>query len=78
MEYLDLSLADGGVTRADLDARFGQGRELPRVDAGRPYRVGYHVAVPGAPFTCAVVASFAELPTEASTATAVLLRRDRA
>jgi hypothetical protein len=78
VEYLDLQLADGGPTRADLDARFGQGRELPRVDAGRPHRVGYHVAVAGAPFTCAVVASFAEPPTEASVATAMLLRRDRA
>jgi hypothetical protein len=51
---------------------------LPRVDAGRPYPVAYQVAVPGAPFTCAVVARFAEAPAAASPAIAVLLRRDRA
>jgi hypothetical protein len=76
--HLDILLAGGALTRADLDARFGQGNLLPRVSAGRPYRVAYHVALPGAPFTCEVIASFAEQPTDTSAATEVVLRRDRA
>jgi hypothetical protein len=76
--HLDIVLASSVLTRADLDARFGKGNLVPRVNAGRPYRVAYHVAVAGAPFTCEVIASFAEEPTDTTAATEVVLRRDRA
>lgn len=75
--HLDILLSGGALTRADLDARFGEGRLMPRVGAGRPYKVAYHVAVAGAPFTCELFASFAEQPTGITPATEVVLRRDR-
>jgi hypothetical protein len=74
-------LQDSRLARADFDRSFGEGRLLPRVGAGRPYVVAYHVEVPGAPFTCEVLAkigSFDELPHEGSVVTEVSLRRDRA
>jgi hypothetical protein len=76
--HLDIMLSGRALTRADLDARFGKGNLLPRVSAGRPYRVAYHVAVAGAPFTCEVIASFTEEPGDATAAAEVVLRRDRA
>jgi len=66
----------GVVTRAELDRRFGAGNLLPRVDFDRDYVVGYQVEVAGAPFRCAVFASFSEEPTAASTATKISLRRE--
>jgi hypothetical protein len=78
IEYLEIQLA-APLTRGALDARFGEGRLLPRTGPGRPYKVAYHVAVPGAPFTCEVIAAFAEEPTTPATAAqSVVLRRDRA
>jgi hypothetical protein len=78
IEYLELQLA-APLTRGALDARFGEGRLLPRTGPGRPYKVAYHVAVPGAPFTCEVIAAFADEPTTPATAAqSVVLRRDRA
>jgi hypothetical protein len=75
--HLEILLAGRELTRADLDARFGAGRLLPRVSAGRAHRVAYHVAIPGAPYTCEVFASFAEEPEATTAATEVVLRRDR-
>lgn len=66
----------GAVTRAELDRRFGTGNALPRVDFDRDYVVGYRVEVAGAPFRCAVFASFSEEPTAASAVTKISLRRE--
>ena len=75
--HLDVLLAGSAVTRADLDARFGSGRDIPRAGPGRPHRLAYHVAPPGAPFTCELFACFAEEPAAATPANEVILRRDR-
>lgn len=75
--HLEILLSGSSLTRAELDRRFGAGRLMPRVSAGRAYRVAYHVAVPGAPFTCEVFASFADEPDATTPATEVVLRRDR-
>jgi hypothetical protein len=75
-----VALAASKLTRADFERRFGAGNVLPRVGAGRPYEIAYQVAVPGAPFTCAVFAkigNFDDLPNDASVVTEVTLRRDR-
>jgi hypothetical protein len=78
IEYVELQLATP-LTRGALDAGLGEGRLLPRTGPGRPYKVAYHVAVPGAPFTCEVIAAFADEPTTpAAAAQGVVLRRDRA
>lgn len=78
IEYLELQLA-APLTRGALDARLGAGRLLPRTGPGRPYKVAYHVEVPGAPFTCEVIAAFADEPTTPEAAAqGVVLRRDRA
>jgi hypothetical protein len=68
-------------TCGDFRSRFGEGRVLPRVGAGRPYIVAHHVEVAGAPFTCEVlakIANFDDEPSDASVVTEVSLRRDRA
>ena len=78
VDHLDVMLSEP-LVRGDLDARFGEGKLLPRVSAGRAYKLAYHVVVAGAPYTCEVVASFPEEPTApTSVATEVILRRDRA
>jgi hypothetical protein len=75
--YIDITLAEP-LPRPALDMRFGSGQPLPRVHPGRPYKVAYHVAVPGAPYTCEVVAAFMDEPTTpAALAHGVILRRDR-
>ena len=80
VSYLDLDLARDGPTptRAELDARFGEGHELPRIHPFTPFPVAYHVEVPGAPFTCEVIARFHGEPAGDAVAGQVVLRRDRA
>lgn len=73
---LEITPAGTGLTRAELDRRFGEGNLLPRVDFDRPYEVSYRVEVAGAPFRCTAFASFSEEPTAASAATKISLRRD--
>ena len=75
--YLDIKLPEP-VSRGALDARFGSGQELPQVHPERPYKIAYHVSVPGAPYTCEVIAAFTDRPTTPEThAHGVVLRRDR-
>ncbi len=76
--YLEVSLSSRALTRAKLDAQFGEGRSMPRIHPYNDHRVAYHVEAPGAPFTCELFASFDREPTGAVAAHAVLLRRDRA
>jgi hypothetical protein len=73
---LEVTLAGGAPTRAELDRRFGAGNPLPRVDYDRDHVVSYQVEVAGAPFRCTVFASFGEEPAAASAVTKVSLRRD--
>jgi hypothetical protein len=72
---VEIALAGGTITRADLDARFGAGSIAPRVDFDRPHVVDYRVEIPGAPFRCTVLASFADEPTATSAATQIRLLR---
>jgi len=73
---LEVALAGTALTRAKIDGRFGTGHLLPRVDYDRSFVLAYSVEIAGAPFRCAVFASFSEPPTATSIATAVMLRRD--
>jgi hypothetical protein len=77
-DYIEIEVSGNTLTRAQIDAHFGESSEPPRMGPYSPYRLAYQVEVLGAPFTCAVFASFSEPPTAATAATAVLLRRDRA
>jgi hypothetical protein len=75
--HLDIGLDRRMVDRADLDARFGTGRSLPRVDYDRPYVLAYEVSVAGAPARCAVFGRFDDEPTTGNVeASGVTLRID--
>ena len=75
--YVDVKLARP-LPRSAFDTRFGPGRQLPRVHPGRPYKVAYHATVPGAPYTCEVIAEFTDRPASPDTpAHGVTFRRDR-
>jgi hypothetical protein len=65
------------IDRATLEDAMGPGLPLRRVRPQRCYRVAYRVVVPGAPFSCDVVAAFVEPPHAASLATEIMLRRHR-
>jgi hypothetical protein len=77
-DYMEIQVSGKTLTRAKLDAHFGECVELPRMGPYSAYKLAYRVEVVGAPFTCAVVAGFPEPPTDATAAQEVLLRRDRA
>jgi len=64
------------IPKAALDARFGGGNALPRVDFDRPHVVSYRVELAGAPFRVTVNASFADEPGGGGAATKITLRRD--
>jgi hypothetical protein len=74
---LSMTFARPTIHRATLEDAMGPGLPLRRLGYGRPHRVTYRVVVPGAPFSCDVVASFAEPPGQRSLVTAVTLRRHR-
>jgi hypothetical protein len=77
IDHIDIKLAEPSP-RGALDTRFGSGQPLTRVHPGRPYKIAYHVTVPGAPYTCEVIAAFTDEPTTPATlAHGVILRRDR-
>ncbi len=65
------------ITRHDLEDALGQGTVLRRVRPLSDYQVGYRVVVPEAPYSCDVVAWFAQRPLQHSVATRVMLRRRR-
>src|SRR5262249_39532809 len=75
--HLDIGLERRVVDRAMLDARFGAGRLLPRVDYDRPHVLAYEVSVAGAPARCSIFGRFDERPTTAiAEASGVTLRVD--
>ena len=74
---VDINLVEP-ITRAELDRWFGEGNQLPRTGPGRRYKVAYQVLVPGAPFSCAVIAGFDDPPSAPTApATNLVLRRDQ-
>jgi hypothetical protein len=64
------------VRRADLDALFGVGQELPRVGPYSPWLLAYEVPTPGAPSRVVVFAGFAEVPAPDAGLTSLLWRVD--
>ena len=76
VETLTVRFGDEPPTRADFDARFGEGGWLPRVHWDDPHRVAYQVQVAGAPSSCTVFPSFAAEPVADTPAGAVMLRRN--
>ncbi|HEY4238888.1 MAG TPA: hypothetical protein VGM88_03700 [Kofleriaceae bacterium] len=75
---LGITLAASTITRAELDARLGAGRPVPMVAAGRAWQVAYRIAHAGAPYGITLFASFESPPEDATVATSVLLRREKA
>lgn len=65
------------IERAALEDALGPGTALRRVRPGQAHRVAYRVVVAEAPFSCDVVAAFAEPPRDESVATEIMLRRHR-
>jgi hypothetical protein len=74
---LSLTFATPTIHRATFEDAMGPGLPLRRLGFDRPHRITYRVVVPGAPFSCDVVATFAEPPDHRSLVTAVTLRRHR-
>lgn len=72
---LDMQLADPTLTHADLEGRFGPGRGGPRVNADSYYGLTFQVAVPGAPYGCAVFADFTTEPAGKTLVSGLSLRR---
>ena len=75
--YLTLTFAAPSIARHTLEDAMGPGVLLRRIRPTRLHRVAYRVVIPGAPFSCDLVAGFTEPPTDASLVTGVTLRRDR-
>jgi len=74
---LSLTFAHPVISRATLEDAMGPGHPLRRLGFGRPHRIAYRVVVSEAPFSCDVVATFAEPPGLRSLVTAITLRRHR-
>jgi len=74
---LSMTFARPAILLSTLEDAMGPGTPLRRLGYGRPHHVAYRVVVAGAPFSCDVVASFAEPPGRRSLVTAVTLRRHR-
>ena len=73
--HVDLDLEPGVLTRADLDATFGEGRDVPRVDYDRPFVLVYEVAVAGAPSRCTLFVRFPGRPERGDAAVSGLTLR---
>ncbi|HEX2807485.1 MAG TPA: hypothetical protein VHN80_15070 [Kineosporiaceae bacterium] len=75
--YLSLTFTTPTIARHTLEDAMGPGVLLRRIRSTRLHRVAYRVVIPDAPFSCDLVASFTEAPTDASLVAGVTLRRDR-
>lgn len=66
-------------TSSSLDAAFGTPGKAPLL-AGPPLLVQhlYRIAIPGAPFTCTIIAAYSTVPLPADAPHTIKLRRDRA
>jgi hypothetical protein len=74
---LTFTFAAPDIDRAALEDALGPGTALRRARPGQAHRVAYRVVVDEAPFSCDVVAVFAEPPGGRSVATEIMLRRHR-
>jgi hypothetical protein len=75
--YAEIALSGKTLTRARLDAYFGESRDLPRIHYDSPYLISYNVEVLGAPHKCAVFARFRQDPANPTAAAfEITLRRD--
>jgi hypothetical protein len=75
--YLTLTFAAPSIARHTLEDAMGPGVVLRRVRPTRLHRVAYRAVIPEAPFSCDLVATFTEPPTDLSLVAGVTLRRDR-
>lgn len=75
---VELELPPGTIAKRELDARFGEGRKLPRTGPYASHTFVYFVEVEGAPHSCSVFASFAEAPNENTTLKSVMLKLENA
>jgi hypothetical protein len=76
LDYLDVELAAPGLSRAELEARFGPGELSPRVSATSPHKLRLRVDPDGTPCTCDVYAVFTDKPQADTRARTVTLRRN--
>lgn len=61
VDYVELWLVDeSGITVADLEARLGEAKSVPRVHAGDPAQVAFGLDDPALPFTCRLYADLDE------------------
>jgi hypothetical protein len=76
-QSLTFTFRTPAIDRASLEDAMGPGTALRRLRPGQAPRVTYRVVVPGAPFSCDVVAVFTEPHADRSLATEIMLRRHR-
>lgn len=76
LSSVEVRFAGPALSRGELDACFGPSQNLPRVHWDAPHMTAHRVAVPDAPLTCTLFASFHEEPEPSRRAFAVTLRRD--
>jgi hypothetical protein len=75
--YLRLVFATPAVPRHTLEDAMGPGQPLRPLGHDPTRRIAYRVVLPDAPFSCDLLASFADAPDDASLVTGVTLRRER-
>jgi hypothetical protein len=75
--YLRLIFATPVMARRMFEDAMGPGVPLRRLGHDPARSVAYRVVLDQAPFSCDLLASFAEAPTENSLVTGVTLRRER-
>jgi hypothetical protein len=75
LAHLEIDLATG-ISLSALRETFGPGNRMPRVHAGSPYRVSFHIEHTALPCTCDLIATFDDPPGESSLTTSITLRRN--
>jgi hypothetical protein len=77
-DYLEIEFEDASLTRAGIEAWFGNGRELPRVHWDSNYKLVYTIGELNAPYGCDLSAEFAVQPAGDTPVIGVMMRRTRA
>src|SRR3954451_4681488 len=75
--YLRLTFTTPALARPMLEDAMGPGLLLRPLGHDRGRRVAYRVVLPDAPYSCDLLATFAEPPNDGSLATGGTLRRER-
>jgi hypothetical protein len=73
-----VGFAEPSIERRTLEDAMGPGVLLRRTRALTPYRLAYRVVIPGAAYSCDLIAAFPAVPEPTSVTTAVTLRRGTA